>query len=628
MKKRNWIILIIAIVIILTLLVVVFWKYHDKNENNIYFQDKTTIIASEDVLSKQKDRDNEIRTYLEDKSYTLDNPKVLQNPYYIAPLTALVIFITSDEEEIEVYVNNILLTTYEKSKKHSIAIYGLKVNFKNEVLLKTKSGKEKTLYFQTEEYKGQVFQTEIKNTLTKDNFYFISAPMGLGISAIDAEGTLVWYLTETYNQDIEFLQNGHILVSNAESSGNEFGFTGFVEVDYLGKIYHNYVLENTYHHEVNELKDGNLMVLGDSNLKDVSQAFIYTIDRNSAKVLNSLNMFEFLYSIDSNVTENLRGKDFIINSIDYHEDTDEMILSLRGLNTVMSIQYKDKKINWIFGSDEIWQGNFKPYLLTVSSNTRYPLGQHTAFLTADGYLGIFNNDFDMYHTVTDTSLNNFKNNYSSGTLYQISNHSIKALYEYTSEDRSFNYALGSFNYTKDNHKLVNFGWNFKKEAFEQNLNLYDYFGYTYSRILEFNENNEEVFNATIDQSIYRAFKNSFYKDSTSNYQVVDYSLISNIPYNELKEIDNDTLKEMLVNVDDSNYEYTISKNSVVINAIFDDLNDVSFIFVGKDKNYLFNYKPARESAQKVIHLNLTGQYAVYLKIDDKIYDDGKIIDFS
>ena len=99
-----------------------------------------------------------------------------------------------------------------------------------------------------------------------------------------------------------------------------------------------------------------------------------------------------------------------IESVYYDKASNQIILSLNGRNSVVSIDYTSKKINWIFGSDEIWQGNFKPYLLTVSSNTRYPLGQHTAFLTADGYLGIFNNDVDMYHTVTDTSLNNFKNN--------------------------------------------------------------------------------------------------------------------------------------------------------------------------------------------------------------------------
>ena len=36
-----------------------------------------------------------------------------------------------------------------------------------------------------------------KNVVNKDNFYFLSAPMGLGISAIDAEGNIVNMCSET-----------------------------------------------------------------------------------------------------------------------------------------------------------------------------------------------------------------------------------------------------------------------------------------------------------------------------------------------------------------------------------------------------------------------------------------------
>ena len=627
-KKRIVLYLIILLVVIMVFLGVYFVRNKFGSKNKIYFENKQTIIAAEDILSKQKEADENINKLVDDKSYTLDNPKVLENPYYIAPLSALVIFQTKDEVSVKLTINGVEQTTYESSKKHLISIYGLKSDFENKVLLETSNGKKKELIIKTGKYEGGTFNVETKNVVNKDNFYFLSAPMGLGISAIDAEGSLVWYLTGDYNQDIEFLDNGHILVSNGESSGSEFGYTGFIEVDYLGKIYHNYVLEGGYHHEVVELKNHNLLVAGDTNDNDnASQDYIYTIDRETGKVLDSLNLYDYFASIDNTIESKIKGRDFINNSIDYNEDTDEMILSLRGLNSIISIQYKEKKLNWIFGSDTLWTGKFASYLLNITDNSRLPLGAHTAFKTSDGLLGVFNNDFDMYNESEETSLDNYKDNYSSATLYKITGKNIETVYDYVSEDKVFNYALGSFNITNDNHKLVDFGWSFKKEAYEKNLNIYDYFENTYSRITEIDESDNIVFNATIEQSIYRSFKHAFYKDNTANFIVSSYSLIDNIPFNDLESIDISTFKSELDNAEESGLSYDVTKNSLSINANFDILDDVTFYFVGKNGSYAFHYKPANKKATPLIHLDLSGEYVVYLKINDTMYDDKKVLEF-
>ena len=626
-KKKNVLCLIVLFVVIMALLVFFLQKHKFNSKNKIYFENKQTIIAGEDILSKQKEADKSINEFVEDGSYTLDNPKVLENPYYIAPLSALVIFQTKEEVSIKLTINGIEQTTYESSKKHLISIYGLKCNFENKVLLEASNGKKKELIIKTGKYDGGTFNVETKNVVSKDNFYFLSAPMGLGISAIDAEGNLVWYLTGDYNQDIEFLDNGHILVSNGESSGSEFGYTGFIEVDYLGKIYHNYVLEGGYHHEVVELKNHNLLVAGDNNDDNASQDYIYTIDRETGDVLDSLDLYDFFTDIDNAITPKIKGHDFINNSIDYNEDTDEMILSLRGLNSIISIQYKEKKLNWIFGSDTLWTGKFANYLLNITDNSRLPLGAHTAFKTSDGLLGVFNNDFDMYNESEETSLDNYKDNYSSATLYKITGKNIETVYDYVSEDKVFNYALGSFNITNDNHKLVDFGWSFKKEAYEKNLNIYDYFENTYSRITEIDESNNVVFNATIEQSIYRAFKHAFYSDKTENYAVSSYSLIDNIPFNDLESIDVATIKEEISNAEESGFSYDVTKNSLSINVNFDDLDDVTFYFIGKNDAYAFHYKPMNKKETPLIHLNLNGEYVVYLKINDTMYDDKKVLEF-
>lgn len=630
--KKKIIIGIISVVVIFIIGLFIFFNIRNVRElqkNKTYFENKNTILAVDDYISKQAKVDEEISHFIQDSNYTLQDPKVIENPYSISPLSAIVIFQTKQDVSVELYVNNILMTTYEKSLEHAIEVYGLRAGYENHILLKTSDGNEKEIIIQTDQYVGQILKIDKKNAILKDNFYFVSAPMGLGISAFDAEGNVVWYLTENYNQDIEFLSNGHILVSNGEPSGNEFGFTGFVEVDFLGKVYHTYVLENIYHHEVNELSNGNLLIAGNSNLGDASEAYVYTIDRNTGKVLDDLNIYELFKNIDEKVINRYRDVDFVNNSIDYHEDTDEMILSLRGLNTVISVQYHEKKLNWILGSASMWTGKFSNYLLQLANGTRLPKGQHTAFLMEDGKLALFNNDFDPMAETMNVTLDHFRNNYSSAMIFEIKNKTISSVYEYVDPDRAFCYALGSFNITNDNHKLVNFGWTFKPEAIQKNLNLYDYFGHTYSRITELDSNNQIVFDATIDQSLYRVFKNSFYGETTSNYQVLSYTLIDNIEYNDLQKVKTSSLYDLLDSAEPTMYDFEVTQKSVKINAIFDDLEEVSFLFVGENQDsYIFVYKPRHMSEPTKINLNLTGSYALYLKIEDQVYESGKILSFN
>ena len=55
------------------------------------------ITPEDDVYSKQKEADTKIKEAMNNEKYTLDSPYVVENPYYISPLTALVVFQTDSE---------------------------------------------------------------------------------------------------------------------------------------------------------------------------------------------------------------------------------------------------------------------------------------------------------------------------------------------------------------------------------------------------------------------------------------------------------------------------------------------------------------------------------------------------
>src|SRR5574344_2698460 len=75
-----------------------------------------------------------------DGTYTIDNPKIILNPYGISPLTALVIFDTKDLTTPTVTIKgNDNLTTYtnifKPAKKHYLPIYGLYADTNNEIII-------------------------------------------------------------------------------------------------------------------------------------------------------------------------------------------------------------------------------------------------------------------------------------------------------------------------------------------------------------------------------------------------------------------------------------------------------------------------------------------------------------
>jgi len=634
MKQKKIPTIIILCVLVLALLFILIVANHQRKEelNQVsnYFKDKTSIAASGDLVSKQKDADEKILEAMNDRSCTFDNPCVLVNPYGISPLTALIIFQTESSLTTEVMINQKKVTTMESASTHAIPIYGLIAGKENVVLLKS-GGQEKEIKIDLTQVKKNQLVVETSNpkATIDQNIYFMAAPMGTSAVAYDGEGQAVWYLTEKFTLDMEFLKNGHLLLSNGNVSGIQYTYDGFVEVDYLGKIYKDYSLHNGYHHELIELQDGSILVAGGSVEVNAPYraAFVYQINANTGEIIDSFDVYDLFSAIDKDFADSLTGINMINNSIYYDEESGEMILSLRGINSILSVDYKAKKINWIFGDPEFYSERFQPFLLKVTDQSRIPNGQHTAYLTKDGYLSVFNNDYDALDT-SSAELIHFAKNYSSATLYQIDGKNIKTVWDYAGDGKSFNYALGSFMVYPDEFKLINFGWTYKPTAYVPGTTIYDYLGNTYARIVELNQNDEVVFQATIEEGVYRAFKHSLYQEYTKHYQVSNYQLIDNNPSTKLDKIRTSSIFDKLDQAISNPFEFELTKNSVYLNVMFDNSETVDIYFVSEEENsYLFHYKKENEAVSSKINLHLDGNYAIYLKINDDFYNTGKILSF-
>ena len=615
-NKKKIIVIITSIIVLIGLMT---WFVYRSIENKKFVSQNEIKPVDEDTISRQAKMDEDIKNFINDKSFTLDNPKIIVNPYEISPLTALIIFQTKEKLSYDVYVNDVKLTTIEESKKHSIPIYGLISGQKNKVTLVDQKQNRKDYEISVDDIAFKLNVEKSENIDDKD-FYFISGPMSLSYGAFDKKGNAVWFIAADNSSDLELLSNGNALIMSDDKNGS-----GFFEIDYLGKIHKKYRLEHNFHHEVSELKDGKLLVLG---TKKIPESYVSIIDRENGKEIKSIDVYEILSNVDKELLSKYDKSGLAVNSAYYDEDAKEMILSLKNFNAVISINVDNNSINWIIGDENEMTPNFNKYLLKPSDGSRLIKGQHTAFKNDKGQIGLFNNDYNghkNYHR-----LEKYKNNYSSAVYYELnlSNKTYKTIWEYTTPKKEWNYVMGSFVDNGD-YKLINFGWCFKEEAYKNNMTIYDEFGVTYSRIIELDQNNNVNFNATLDGSAYRVYKGRLYNDITKNYEPSDYKSIDTTPFTLLDDVDAGTIIKDLENAENGDYDVTITKTSVDINVVFDVLEDVKIIFVGENgKAHIYDYKPANASTTPKMNLNLKGKYAVYLKIDNTYYNLNRSVDFG
>ena len=158
--------------------------------------------------------------------------------------------------------------------------------------------------------------------------------------------------------------------------------------------------------------------------------------------------------------------------------------------------------------------------------------------------------------------------------------------------------------------------------------IYDYLGNTYARVVELDANDRVLFNATIEEGVYRAYKHSLYEDRTNHYEITDYKLVDNNPSTSLETVRTRNIFEQLDNAITNPFEFELTKNSVSLNVMFDNSESVDIYFVSEEENsYVFHYKKENEAVSSKINLKLDGNYAVYLKINDQFYDTGKVLSF-
>ena len=652
-KKRNKkIITIIISILVLIILGSIFYSY-----NNLKGKNGIDLTAS--LVTKQNEIENTIKT----NGYTIDNPKVLLDPYDASPLTALILFETEEEVSPKITIEGkdkltTIETEFAKNTKHYLPIYGLYADYNNKVDISytLSDGKKitKQVEIQTNKLPDDfVLPTSVKkdsSKLTNDLYFFTPSSKGY-TCAYDVNGDVRWYLSNNAVWDNTRLKNGHMMVSTERLVNSPYYMTGLYEIDLLGHIYNEYSLKGGYHHDYFELPNGNLLVASDdfNNESGTVEDYIVELDRTTGNIIKTWDLKDIL-NMEDGKSENWSSYDwFHNNSVWYDEATNSITLSGRHQDAVINIDYTSGKLNWIIGDPTNWSSEYQKYFFTpVGEDFEWQWSQHAAMITPEGYVFIFDNgnnkskDSSKYVDAT--------NSYSRGVMYKIDTDkmTIEQVYEYGKERGSSFYSpyISDVDYLSKNHYIIHSGGIVYVDGKNSNQPA----GFSSNTTLKSDTveilNNKVIFEIVLPTNNYRVEKLSLYTEN--DYENTLGKRLGSLGETKVSKKDNKFIKT--VEIDDDynkrNITLTNEEDRLVISGKFKKEENVSFILrKGFTNNYydqiiskkpytalcvdIFTEEETNEGINITRYINketLRGKYSIYIKINDKIYKTNNYIE--
>ena len=653
-KKNKKIITIIISIIVLIILGSIFYSY-----NNLRGKSKLDLTAS--LVTKQ----NEVEKTIKTNGYTIDNPKVLLDPYNASPLTALILFETEEEVSPKITIEGkdkltTIETEFAKNTKHYLPIYGLYADYNNKVDISytLSNGKKitKQVEIQTNKLPDDfVLPTSVKkdsSKLTNDLYFFTPSSKGY-TCAYDVNGDVRWYLSNNAVWDNTRLKNGHMMVSTERLVNSPYYMTGLYEIDLLGHIYNEYSIKGGYHHDYFELPNGNLLVASDdfNNEAGTVEDYLVELDRTTGNIVKTWDLKDVL-NMEDGKSENWSNYDwFHNNSVWYNEATNSITLSGRHQDAVINIDYTSGKLNWIIGDSTNWSSEYQKYFFTpVGKDFEWQWSQHAAMITPEGYVFIFDNgnnkskDSSKYVEAT--------NGYSRGVMYKIDTDkmTIEQVYEYGKERGSSFYSpyISDVDYLSKNHYLIHSGGIVYVDGKNSNQPA----GFSSNTTLKSDTveilNDKVIFEIVLPTNNYRVEKLSLYTEN--DYENTLGKRLGSLGETKVSKKDNKFIKTVEIDEDYNKRNITLTneEDRLVISGKFKKGENVSFILrKGFTNNYydqiiskkpytalcvdIFTEEETNEGINITRYINkegLSGKYSIYIKINDKIYKTNDYIEIS
>lgn len=326
------------------------------------------------------------------KYYRFEDMMIVLDPHNQAPLTAVAIFYTKEPMGLRYRVKGKTkdadyTMTLKPCCYHRVPILGLYPATKNPVhmeLLDTK-GKvvaERTVTVTTKELPEKMkdmISVKKRSGTSAYNMILISGGLHINTCAFDQNGDIRWYLrrrTKAYG--IFPLSGGRFLYMEKWVDVPSYSVSQACmayEMDYLGRIYKTYFYENGFHHCAREKEPGGNILLGSNSLHGHDENMVIELDRNTGKIVDSLNMDDLFDDTYKSWTDWCH-----VNAVSYNAKDHSVIVSMRNIHTVVKVNWDTKELVWVLSNPEMWKGtSVEDKVLSPVGDVKWIYQQHAAY---------------------------------------------------------------------------------------------------------------------------------------------------------------------------------------------------------------------------------------------------------
>ncbi len=333
---------------------------------------QTIVTSQPNIIQEQAMLEKSLLKDYASGQYTLENPYIVQDAYGNSPLTALVVFETSQPSRISVLIkgkakySELRYQLEETQTHHEVPIIGLYAGVTNEVELTAQQADgfttKNTLLLKTEPLPDNLpARTLIVSKPEKMESGWTLVNTETYKFILDSDGDVRWFLRFLSNNILKVLPNGNLLVAYVPTPPYTPGDPPdkLVETNLLGKFSAMYFTPSV-HHDVIPYQNSYLSTVGEA---------IYQFDQQTGiQIGQTLSLWDFFPT--NRVYDYMDDPQSLhINALVSGGDLgDDVLISARNQHALALINYPEKTLKWIMGVPTDWPAQYQTYLLKPIGN--------------------------------------------------------------------------------------------------------------------------------------------------------------------------------------------------------------------------------------------------------------------
>lgn len=351
----------------------------------------TNILEEQSYSVKTLARDYYLERLLRSGKYTFDHMFLIRNPFGEAPLTALVLFSLEAPAKVRVTTRGDIpetdyVSVLSKKRNHRVPILGLYPNRVNKVKIELLNDEDMVLASHEIPVRTIALPPDLENAISvkkvaKDPAFeniLINGGVNIHTCAFDRQGKIrYWLRRKPRGYGIFPLSDGHFFYMEKDISVPSFSNPQTVQsydMDYFGRVYRTYLVENGVHHTAEEKAGGNILT-GSNTMLEHTEDRVIEIDRQTGEIVWQLDIWDLFDDTYKDMMDWCH-----VNSAAYYEKDHSILISLRNVHAVISVDYDTKKLRWMFSDPKFWKdSSMTKYLLQPVGDVRWTYQQHAAF---------------------------------------------------------------------------------------------------------------------------------------------------------------------------------------------------------------------------------------------------------